>query len=184
LAPEVVSAESSELLDEPFVVWSGKDAVAALSGAELRRMAQFFALGGTLLVDDEDPRGGTFRTSVEAVLGRVFPDSPPVVLPTDHVVFRTFYIVPAPAGRVAGTAELRAIVSGGRARVLLLQHDLLGALARDGSSWSHAADRGATGREAAVRFAVNVAMYVLCSNYKNDLVHAEWLMRRRAGRAP
>jgi hypothetical protein len=27
---------------------------------------------------------------------------------------------------------------------------------------------------------VNVAMYVLCSNYKDDQVHAPFLMRRRA----
>jgi len=29
-------------------------------------------------------------------------------------------------------------------------------------------------------FAVNIAMYVLCSNYKDDQVHAPFLMRRRA----
>jgi hypothetical protein len=28
---------------------------------------------------------------------------------------------------------------------------------------------------------VNLAMYVLCSDYKDDQVHAPWLMRRRAG---
>jgi len=27
---------------------------------------------------------------------------------------------------------------------------------------------------------VNIAMYVLCSNYKDDQVHAPFLMRRRA----
>jgi hypothetical protein len=35
-------------------------------------------------------------------------------------------------------------------------------------------------REHAIRLAVNVAMYVLCSNYKDDQVHAAFLMRRRA----
>jgi len=32
----------------------------------------------------------------------------------------------------------------------------------------------------AIRLAVNIAMYVLCSNYKDDQVHAPFLMRRRA----
>jgi hypothetical protein len=32
--------------------------------------------------------------------------------------------------------------------------------------------------------AVNIAMYVLCSDYKDDQVHAPWLMRRRAQRRP
>jgi hypothetical protein len=35
-----------------------------------------------------------------------------------------------------------------------------------------------------VRLAVNIAMYVLCSNYKDDQVHAPFLMRRRASTAP
>ena len=33
-------------------------------------------------------------------------------------------------------------------------------------------------REHAIRLAVNIAMYVLCSNYKDDQVHAPFLMRR------
>ena len=36
-------------------------------------------------------------------------------------------------------------------------------------------------REHAIRLTVNIAMYVLCSNYKDDQVHAPFLMRRRAG---
>ena len=39
-------------------------------------------------------------------------------------------------------------------------------------------------RERAIRLAVNVAMYVLCSNYKDDQVHAPFLMRRRAATMP
>jgi hypothetical protein len=35
-------------------------------------------------------------------------------------------------------------------------------------------------RERAIRLAVNVSMYALCSNYKDDQVHAPFLMRRRA----
>jgi hypothetical protein len=34
-------------------------------------------------------------------------------------------------------------------------------------------------RELAIRLAVNIAMYVLCLDYKDDQVHAEELMRRR-----
>ena len=34
-------------------------------------------------------------------------------------------------------------------------------------------------REKATRFAINISMYVLCSTYKDDQVHAPFLMRRR-----
>ena len=39
-------------------------------------------------------------------------------------------------------------------------------------------------RERAIRLAVNIAMYVLCSNYKDDQVHAPFLMRRRTLSSP
>ena len=68
-------------------------------------------------------------------------------------------------------------------RRLVGPHDLLGALSRapDGS-WQfplHPEER-----EYACRFAVNLAMYVLCSNHKDDQVHAQALMRRRGSAQP
>ena len=71
---------------------------------------------------------------------------------------------------------------GRDAQVLFLAHDLLGALARaaEGSWLLEVVRGGSEHREYAVRFAVNLAMYVLCSNYKDDQVHAPFLMRRRA----
>jgi hypothetical protein len=57
---------------------------------------------------------------------------------------------------------------------------LLGALARSGDGWAlEMSPGGVEQREYAVRLAVNISMYVLCSDYKDDQVHAEWLMRRR-----
>jgi hypothetical protein len=58
------------------------------------------------------------------------------------------------------------------------------ALARRGDGWAHPVEPGGQEqRERALRFAVNIAMYVLCSDYKDDVVHAPFLMQRR-GRAP
>jgi hypothetical protein len=68
--------------------------------------------------------------------------------------------------------------------VILSAHDLLGALARSPSGLQPIAvtPGGERQRETAVRLAVNIALYVLCSNYKDDQVHAEQIMKRR-GRA-
>ena len=56
-------------------------------------------------------------------------------------------------------------------------------LARDGSTWAfEVSPGGSVQRQNAIRLAVNLAMYVLCSDYKDDQVHAPWLMRRRARR--
>ena len=77
-------------------------------------------------------------------------------------------------GAVAGAVKAERLV-------LLTDVDLLGALARDsnGANSLPMDFGGEAGRELAIRFALNVAMYVLSSNYKDDQVHAEHIMRRR-----
>jgi hypothetical protein len=116
----------------------------------------------------------------------VLPDSAPVTLGTDHVLFRTFYLLRRAEGRVEGPASVDAVVRGGQAQVIFDEHDLGGALARGASGmWEQTVTPGGDAqRERAIRFAVNVAMYVLCSNYKDDQVHAPFLMRRRALTSP
>jgi hypothetical protein len=53
-------------------------------------------------------------------------------------------------------------------------------LARDeAGTYRFSVEGDAEARQRAIRLAVNVAMYVLCSDYKDDQVHAEELMRRR-----
>ena len=184
LTPEGVAADSPELLAEPFAVWAGDASVPSLSSAEVRGLAMFLRLGGMLIVDDADPKRGAFGRSVRAELKRVLPESPIVRLDPGHVIYKSFYIIDRPVGRVEGVPYLEAIVRGKSAQVVLSSHDLLGALARrkDGNWALQVEPGGFNQREHAVRLAVNLAMYLLCSDYKDDQVHARWLMRRRAGR--
>ena len=76
---------------------------------------------------------------------------------------------------------MEAIFQGKRVQVLFSKHDLLGALARTtGAGWTLDVESGTLRqRELAVRMAINIALYVLCSDYKDDQVHAKALMRRR-----
>ncbi|MBV9945319.1 MAG: DUF4159 domain-containing protein, partial [Myxococcales bacterium] len=165
---------------------SGDAELAPLTGAEIAGLRRFFALGGILLVDDAAPDAkgdpGPFGRAARRELARVIPDAIPVPLATDHVVFRTFYLLRRAEGRLEGPPSLDAIVRGGQAQVLFSEHDLGGALARGAAGGWEAAvlPGGEVQREHAVRLAVNIAMYVLCSNYKDDQVHAPFLMRRRA----
>jgi hypothetical protein len=177
-----VAADHRKLLAEPFAIWSGESGVAALTHAEVKGLREFLKLGGILLVDDSDPERGDFGRSARSELRRVLPESPVVKLPADHVLHKTYYIIDRPLGRVLGPARLDAIVRGKNAQVLLLSHDLLGALARRDGAWALQVEPRQ--RQQAVRLAVNIAMYVLCSDYKDDQVHAPWLMRRRARRQP
>lgn len=175
-----VTADRAALWSEPFAIWCGASDVGALSGSELSGLERFFRLGGVLLVDDAAPESAAFGRSARREIARVLPESPPVRLDPNHVVYRTYYLLDRAVGRVTGSGHVDAIVRGRSAQVLFLDVDLLGALARNAESWAFDVQPGGVEqRERAVRFAVNIAMYVLCSDYKDDQVHAEWLMRRR-----
>ena len=86
-------------------------------------------------------------------------------------------------GRTSAPDQLEAIVRAGAVQAIFSAHDVLGALARDqgGTNSLEVSPGGEPQREQAIRLAVNVALYVLCSNYKDDQVHAEHIMRRRGG---
>jgi Domain of unknown function (DUF4159) len=186
LRPSSVRADDAALADAPFVYWSGDRAVAPLTTKEVTGLRTYFALGGLMLVDDaapsEDGSPGPFGRSARAQLAHVLPDAAPISIGDEHVVFRTFYLLRRAEGRVAGKRTLEAIVRGGSARILLSSHDLGGALARAPTGiWEYSVlPGGEAQRERAIRLAVNVAMFALCSNYKDDQVHAPFLMRRRA----
>jgi Domain of unknown function (DUF4159) len=64
-----------------------------------------------------------------------------------------------------------------------VQSDLGGALERDdvGNYTLDVVPGGARQREMAQRLAVNLVMYALCLDYKDDQVHAPFIMRRWAG---
>jgi len=186
LVPTTVRADSTAIANEPFAWWLGRADAGALTNREIEGLRVFFALGGVLLVDDSDPQSGAFGRGARRELARVLPDSAPVPIGPEHVVFRSYYLLSRPAGRVDGPDVFDAIIRNGHAQVLFSSHDIAGALSRDRSGVSlfeMATDNpfgGERHREMAVRTAVNVAMFVLCSNYKDDQVHGPVLMRRRA----
>jgi hypothetical protein len=176
-----IAADDPALLDEPFCVWAGDANRGELLGTEQRGLRHFFQLGGVMFVDDSDPANGAFGRAARRELARVLPEVPVVALPQTHVLYKSYYLVERPAGRVEGPPEFEAMIRGRQLQVIFSSHDLLGALARDTSETftlpMESPDPQA--RQRAIRMAVNLAMYVLCADYKDDQVHAEELMRRR-----
>ena len=188
LNPSSVRADNPALLAEPFAYWGGDSDVPPLTEREVSNLRRFIALGGILLVDDFAPigagegnAGGTFGRAAKREFARVLPEGSPIAIGTENVVFKSFYLLRRAVGRVEGPPKLEAILRGGLPQVLFSAHDLAGALARSESGVHPVAvsPGGEAQREKAVRLAVNIAMFVLCSNYKDDQVHAEHIMKRR-----
>lgn len=179
--PTEVRADDDELLAEPFAVWSGASAIDPLTLSEVSHLRRFFAQGSVLFVDDSEPELGTFGRDARRELARVLPEASSIPIGLEHVIFRSFYFIRRPVGRVEGPSHLEAIVRGGQTQVIVSSHDVLGAMAQSsgGIYPLTVVPHGEMQRERAIRLAVNIAMYVLCSNYKDDQVHAPYLMRRR-----
>ena len=176
-----IAAQSNQLFDEPFAVWSGTEDPGNLSFEEHQAIDRFLKLGGLLLVDDSNPAAGTFGRAARRELARLVPDSPIQPLGPQHVIFKSFYMLDRPVGRVVGSGRMEAILRGRLAQVLFLDCDLLGALATlPEGGWTYQLEgSNSEHRERAIRFAINIAMYLLCSDYKDDQVHAAWIMRHR-----
>ncbi len=183
LRPTIVHADEPALLAEPFAIWGGSGVVSPLTSREIAGFRQFFAMGGVLFIDDFEPADGAFGKAARREIARVLPEQTPIPIGAENVVFRSFYLLKRASGRAPGPDQLEAIVRAGAVQAIFCSHDLLGALAKDqgGTNSLDVSPGGEPQREQAIRLAVNVALYVLCSNYKDDQVHAEHIMRRRGG---
>ncbi|MEM9067458.1 MAG: DUF4159 domain-containing protein [Myxococcota bacterium] len=183
LQPSRSRLDDPAIFEAPLLYWSGEQAFAPLSDPEIVGLRRFVEFGGMVIIDDADPADDGFDRSIRRALGRAFADTPLAPLPADHTVYRSFFLLNRPVGRVRGPAALEGVIRGGRAAVVYSRHDLGGAWARDNlGTWQHTVTPGGDlQRERAIRLGVNLVMYALCLDYKDDQVHAPFIMRRRAG---
>jgi hypothetical protein len=171
-----------ELFHHPFAVLSSDQAVPMPSDVELAGLRRYLSYGGFLLVDDASATpGGAFDQSARALLAAALPGAQLKPVAREHVLYKSFYLLDGPVGRTVAAPELGGIELGGRLAVALSGNDLLGALSRDPfGSWEFdVSPGGEQQRERAVRLGVNLVMYAMCLDYKEDQVHIPFIMKRR-----
>jgi hypothetical protein len=185
LAPEVITLRDPALFETPLLYWTGRDEFAPLAEADVLALRRFVEFGGFVFVDDARPESGGFGRSVRRELLRAFPTKGLKPIAASHTVYHSFYLLDGPAGRVGTAAPLFGLDVGGRFAVIVSASDVGGAVAKDNlGAWEAPMEGGGEERrELAVRLAVNLVLYALCLDYKDDQVHAPFIMRRR-GRAP
>lgn len=182
-------SDAAELHRHPLLYWTGDRAFPMPGDDELARLRHHLVMGGMLLFDSAEGRaGGGFDDSVRALVARLFPNRSLTRVSDDHVLFRSFYLLRVPAGRIIALPQIEALSLSdrdGRAVIVYSQNDLGGAWARDRfGQWLHEVlPGGEPQREQAFRLGVNLAMYALCLDYKADQVHVPFIMRRRTWQA-
>jgi hypothetical protein len=167
----------------PMLYLSGDGAMPPFAEAELATLRRHLQYGGFLLVDSADASDGNgFDASVRRELARLLPASPLLRIAREHVVYKSFYLLDHQGGRVLVKPWLEAQALGGRLAVVYSQNDLGGAWARgELGDWEYPCTPGGEPqRETAFRLGVNLAMYALCTDYKDDAVHLPFIMKRRS----
>jgi len=184
--PAIVTPTSETLHETPFLYLAGEREIDLPSAAGIEALRRFLTFGGFLLIDSaEGSTDGAFDGSVRKLVSAIFP---PVgaakgleIVPSDHVVYKSFYLLDRPLGRLAIAPAMEAVVRDGRIVAAYVANDLGGAWARDdfGNYDFQCEPGGERQRELAFRMGVNLVMYALCLDYKADQVHVPFIMKRR-----
>lgn len=183
--PSTVRAVPEQLFRTPMLAMTGDRAFPPFPPEAREALRLFLGAGGLWFIDSaEDRLDGGFRTSVVRELEAILPNAPLRRLPDDHVLFQTYYLIDGAPGRVRVVDHLDGVTLDRRTAVLYSHNDLLGAWARDrfGNHEFPVHPGGNRQREMAVRLGVNLAMFALTLDYKDDQVHVPHILRRRRWR--
>jgi hypothetical protein len=190
--PLAVDIETDELMFFPLLYWPVTADQPPPSPLAVERINRYLDTGGTILFDTrdgDDQSPGPFGGAAVAAerLRRLTQgiNLPPLVpIPPDHVLTKSFYLLHEFPGRWnVGTLWVEPVndhVNDGVSSVIIGANDWAGAWAidRDAQPLYACVPGGEQQRETALRFGINIVMYVLTGNYKSDQVHVPAILER------
>lgn len=188
-APVGIDPAIDDLSLFPVIYWPLDERLPFLEPDAAQALQHYMDHGGLLLMDMRDA-GSSFGagTSARQQWLRDQQDLlrlPPLeILPDDHVLRRSFYLLDSEPGRYTGREVWidagRQQQNDGVASFILGSHDWAAAWALDDDGYPMlpVVPGGEQQRELAFRFGVNLVMYALTGNYKSDQVHIPVLLDR------
>ncbi len=200
--PLAIDIEMDDISLIPFLYWPISPLQVSLSDAAVTRVNMFLRNGGMIMFDTRDAYlgqgfgGGSANGLVLQRLAQQLEIPPLAPIESDHVLTRSFYLLEVFPGRwregavwVEAPTQLTT-VEGAPFRNL---NDGVTPVIIGGNDWASAWAISANGRpmfpvgqgqsgdrqrELALRFGVNLIMYVMTGNYKSDQVHVPALLER------
>jgi hypothetical protein len=176
-----VKLTDEALFNSPFLYMTGNQEFEPFTDQEIEMLRRFLSFGGFLFIDDNlGHKNYGFDKSVRRELARILPDSPLTILPSDHTVFRSFYLLKAVGGRNLVNPYLEGIYVDDLTPVIYCQNDLGGAWERDDlGNWVYDCKPGGEHQRAlAFRLGINVVLYALTTDYKKDQIHLPAILKR------
>ncbi len=189
-APHAIDLETDALDVYPVLFLSLPENPEPFSATAVTRLNAYMRNGGALFVDTR--RGGSVggRNSFEG-LDQILEglDTPALApVPADHVLTRSYYLIQSFPGRyenrnlwieATGAASKEERRGDGVSRLFVGDADYLAAWAVDERGRPiYSVDGGDLQREMSIRFGVNLIIYILTGNYKEDQVHVPALLER------
>ena len=190
--PLAIDIETDELIFFPLLYWPVTADQPPPSPSAVERINRYIETGGTILFDTRDgdeqtpgPFGGAAIAAERLRRLTAGIKMPPLVpIPPDHVLTKSFYLMHEFPGRWdVGTLWVEPVedhVNDGVSSVIVGADDWAGAWAidKDGRPLYAVVPGGEEQREMALRFGINLVMYVLTGNYKADQVHVPAILER------
>ncbi|MCX7305783.1 MAG: DUF4159 domain-containing protein [Hyphomicrobiales bacterium] len=198
--PAGVDIAKDELSFYPLIYWPIDPNAAMPAQEAIARVDAYMQAGGTVLFDTRDQ----YSTGIDA--GSASPATerlrdilsnlnvPPLEpVPADHVLKKSFFILPEFPGRFNGSPlwveasleaqnlDNRPVRTGdGVTPIMITANDFAGAWAIDasGAPMLPTVPSDPMQRIYALRSGVNIMMYMLTGNYKSDQVHVPVLLER------
>lgn len=198
--PAAVDIARDELAFYPLIYWPIDPKAPMPTQEAIARIDAYMQQGGTVLFDTRDQyANGIGADSASPATERLrdilanlnVPPLEPV--PADHVLTKSFYILPEFPGRYNGSplwveasleasnTEHRPVRTGdGVTPIMITANDFAGAWAVDasGDPMFPTVPSDPMQRLLAYRVGVNIVMYMLTGNYKSDQVHVPALLER------
>jgi len=187
--PAQIDPETDDLFPYPVVYWRIAPEQPPPSETAARRINDYLGRGGMIIFDAPSQVGANKGDEGQKV-GQALNDvlmrlnvRPLVQVPENHVLLRSFYLLPDLPGRYTGAPvyiERGSINTDGVSSVIIGSHDWAAAWARNsrGLPMFPVVPGGERQREWSYRFGVNLVMYALTGNYKTDQVHLPAIMQR------
>lgn len=176
---DAINPEMDELSFYPLIYWPLVDGQKPFSQRALDRLNRYLNNGGMILIDSRD------REVQPARLRRLLAGLEVPLLdraPSDHILFRSFYLLDHAFGKFTEPLWLDARPSqrlDGVASVLFGGNDWASAWIIPESREDLRNDEiSPRQREMAYRFGVNLVMYALTGSYKGDQVHIPAILER------
>lgn len=178
---KIIPLGDDRMFEYPFLILAGNGAFPHISEKTAVRIRQYLQGGGVLFIEDSSGISGSlFDREARRAIKKLFPESVLNIIPREHAVMRSFYLMRTVQGRRTIHNYLEGLDVDGRTCLIYSQNDMLGAWARDRlGNYVYAMEPGsARKRKEAVKMTANIIIFGLTGTYKTDAIHIPFILQK------